>query len=191
MVNRLKAVRSGTTTKYVYDAAGNLLAEADGSGAITRYYVYGAGLLALATPQGDTYCYHFDATGNTVALTDQNRNIVNTYAYQPYGELTQVQTQTVAQPFTYVGQYGVMMENYGYYYMRARHYYSGSGRFVSEDPLIFDGGDVNLFAYATGNPVNKIDPGGLDVIVVKYPGAMGFNHVCIGTTWPMHDQNTF
>lgn len=44
--NRLKAVCNGLTTKYVYDAAGNLLAEADSSGAIAQYYIYGAGLIA-------------------------------------------------------------------------------------------------------------------------------------------------
>jgi YD repeat-containing protein len=29
MGNRLKAVRNGVVTRYIYDAAGNLLAEAD------------------------------------------------------------------------------------------------------------------------------------------------------------------
>jgi len=159
--NRLKAVRNGVTTKYVYDAAGNLLAEADSSGTITQYYIHGAGLIALK-PQGDgVYCYHFDATGNTVALTDQSGSIANTYAYKPFGEMTQGQTQTITQPFTYVGQYGVMAEPYGYYYMRARYYDSGSGRFVSEDPLGFGGGDVNLYAYVRGNPVGWVDPSGL------------------------------
>ena len=96
-----------------------------------------------------------------MALTDQGGNIANTYAYQPFGEMTQGQTQTITQPFTYVGQYGVMAEGYGYYYMRARYYDSGTGRFVSEDPLVFGGGDVNLYAYVKGNPVNGVDPLGL------------------------------
>ena len=36
--NRLKATRNGQTTKSLYDAQGNLLAEADATNAITRYY---------------------------------------------------------------------------------------------------------------------------------------------------------
>lgn len=37
--NRLKAVRSGEIRKYIYDAAGRLLAEADDSNNILRYYL--------------------------------------------------------------------------------------------------------------------------------------------------------
>ncbi|MBI5196249.1 MAG: hypothetical protein HZA10_07995 [Nitrospirae bacterium] len=33
--------------------------------------------------------------------------------------------------------------------------------FISEDPIGFDGGDVNLMAYVGNNPVNRIDPLGL------------------------------
>ena len=50
--NRLTATRSGVTTHYIYDPWGNLLAEADGSNNITRKYIYGKGLLAMATSGG-------------------------------------------------------------------------------------------------------------------------------------------
>jgi len=33
--------------------------------------------------------------------------------------------------------------------------------FISEDPIGFDGGDVNLYAYVANNPVLRIDPSGL------------------------------
>lgn len=36
------------------------------------------------------------------------------------------------------------------------------GRFISEDPIGFDGG-INLYAYAENNPVNWLDPWGLCV----------------------------
>jgi len=79
----------------------------------------------------------------------------------------------VAQPFTYVGQYGVMAESYGYYYMRARYYDSGSGRFVSEDALGFGGGDVNLYAYVWNNPITGVDPLGLWTISIGVIGNAG------------------
>jgi len=159
--NRLKAIRGGTTTKYVYDAAGNLLCETDGSNNVTRYYIYGAGLLAMVTPAGDVYCYHFNATGSTVALTDANQAIVKSYAYDPFGNCNEAGDANLTQPFKYVGQFGVMAESNGFYYMRARYYDPKVGRFICEDPSGFAGGDVNLSNYAGGNPVNFTDPQGL------------------------------
>jgi uncharacterized protein RhaS with RHS repeats len=35
------------------------------------------------------------------------------------------------------------------------------GRFISEDPIGFDGGDVNLYGYVGNNPALRIDPSGL------------------------------
>ena len=54
-----------------------------------------------------------------------------------------------------------MAEPNGLYYMRARYYDPGVGRFISEDPLGFGGGDVNLFAYVRNDPVSRIDAWGL------------------------------
>jgi RHS repeat-associated protein len=53
-----------------------------------------------------------------------------------------------------------MVEPNGLYYMRARYYDPAVGRFISEDPLGFGGGDVNLYEYARNNPVTHIDPDG-------------------------------
>ena len=46
-------------------------------------------------------------------------------------------------------------------YSRARYYHPGLQRFISEDPVEFDGGDVNLYAYVANNPVSRRDPLGL------------------------------
>jgi RHS repeat-associated protein len=162
--NRLIATRAGLVTHYIYDPWGNLIAQADGSNNITAKYVYGKGLLAMTTASG-RYCHHFNANGNTSALTDMNQNIVNSYAYDPFGQIL-AQQETVAQPFKYVGQYGVMAEPNGLYYMRARYYDPSVGRFVSEDPLGFGGGDVNLYAYVRNNPVKLVDPSGKNPILI-------------------------
>ena len=47
------------------------------------------------------------------------------------------------------------------YFMRARYYCADTGRFLSKDPIGFEGGDLNLYAYVGGNPVTGIDPRGL------------------------------
>lgn len=45
--------------------------------------------------------------------------------------------------------------------MRARAYDPALGRFLSADPIGVGGG-INLYAYAGGDPVNLVDPGGLE-----------------------------
>jgi len=66
-------------------------------------------------------------------------------------------------PFQYTGR-----ENHGagLYYYRARYYSPEMQRFLSEDPVGLGGGDTNFFAYVQNNPVNRIDPFGLDYIIV-------------------------
>lgn len=157
---RLKAVRGAETTKYIYDAGGNLLAEANDSGVITSYYIHGAGLMAMVTPSNEVYTYHFNAVGSTIAMTDSSQTIVNKYSYDAFGKILNEQ-ETIPQPFKFVGQFGVMTEPNGFYYMRARYYDPEVGRFVSEDPIGFGGGDVNLMAYVGNNPIIRIDPNGL------------------------------
>jgi len=158
--NRLEAIRDSVTTRYMYDVQGNLMAEADGDNEITRYYIHGAGLLAMVTPSNQVYSYHFNGTGSTIAMTDAAQAVINQYRYDPFGNIIN-QSETVSNPFTFVGQYGVMTEPNGFYYMRARYYDPQVGRFISEDPIGFDGGDVNLYAYVGNNPIMGVDPEGL------------------------------
>src|SRR5438093_8708725 len=46
-------------------------------------------------------------------------------------------------------------------YCRARYYHPGLQRFISEDPIGFRGGDVNLYAYVGNQPTTFRDPFGL------------------------------
>jgi len=39
-----------------------------------------------------------------------------------------------------------------------------AGRFVSKDPIGFEGGDVNVYPYTANNPLSLIDPSGLELI---------------------------
>lgn len=50
----------------------------------------------------------------------------------------------------------------GLMYYRARFYDPKLGRFISEDPIGFSGGDINLYGYVWNNPQAFVDPFGLD-----------------------------
>lgn len=156
---RLEATRSGQTTRYVYDISGNLIAEATDSNIITRYYVYGRGLLALITPNNHVYCYQFNQVGSTVALTDSNSAVMDSYSYSPFGEMMG-QSEVIPQPFSFNGSYGVMHETGNTFLMGRRYYDASLGRFISEDPLGVTADSLNAYAYALNNPVVRIDPSG-------------------------------
>jgi RHS repeat-associated protein len=49
----------------------------------------------------------------------------------------------------------------GLYDYRNRIYSSELGRFLQTDPIRFDAGDVNLCRYVSNNPINLVDPDGL------------------------------
>lgn len=160
--NRIVSTTDSGTTRYVVDPSGDLstiLAETDNSGNITAYYVYGLGLISKITPEGKAYYYHYDGIGSTIAITDASGNIVNKYAYDAFGKVLK-ETETISNPFKYVGRFGVMDEGNGLFYMRARYYDSEVGRFINKDPIGLAGG-LNMYAYVGNNPVNGIDPIGL------------------------------
>lgn len=163
--NRLIRVKEGVTTRYVLDISGtlsNVLAETDGSGTITVYYIHGLGLIAKILPNGAPYYYHYDSRGSTIALTDSTQNQTDAYAYDSFGSVAN-STGSTPNPFKYVGGYGVMDEGNGLKYIRARYYSPELGRFITKDPITGKEGDsqsLNRYVYALNNPVRLVDVSG-------------------------------
>lgn len=153
---------NGTTTQYVVDAnaaPAQVLAEISDAEGITSYYVYGLGLISKITATGQSYFYHYDSMGSTVALTNTLGDVVNRYAYDPFGNLSSNSTELTSNHFRYIGRFGVTDEENGLLYMRARYYAPNTGRFTTKDPIGLLGG-INMYAYVNNNPVNLIDPSG-------------------------------
>lgn len=160
--NRISRTKDGVQTKYILDVNGemtNVLADTDANGAIQNYYIYGHGLISKITNAGQRYIYHYDNLGNTIAITDTSGNFTERYGYDEFGKALAV-SETNSNLFRYVGKYGVMDEGNGLLFMRARYYDVNNGRFISKDPIGFEGGDLNLYAYVGENPVMGIDPNG-------------------------------
>lgn len=119
-------------------------------------------LVGLNAADGSDYYYLFDGLGSAVALTDAAGNVVNRYAYTPYGELTQTD-ETVSNPWRFTGEYHDAAT--GLYKIGHRYYDPNLARWTQPDPLgprtnPMQPGEANPYAYAGCDPVNHTDPTG-------------------------------
>lgn len=165
--NRVETTTNGVTTTSVIDPAGlgNIVGVYDAAGNLLTSYSYGHGLLTALSGTNLVY-YTFDALGSTSELTDASGQVVNAYSYNPFGSLLQ-QSEAVANVFEFVGELGVMDDQNGLIYMRAREYDAGVGRFTQEDPINVPGG-INLYCYAGNLTTCYIDPTGLKQNDIKF-----------------------
>ncbi|MBK8148552.1 MAG: RHS domain-containing protein [Acidobacteria bacterium] len=97
-----------------------------------------------------------DHLGSTNALTDSSGNVTSSASYDSFGNAS----GNLATRYKFTGR--EYDDFTGLHYYRARWYDSSLGRFISEDPIAFAGGDVNLYGYVRNKPVSYSDPFGLD-----------------------------
>ena len=100
------------------------------------------------------------------AITDADGNITDTFAYDTYGKLI-CRTGVSEAIFCYNGRDGVVTDENGLVYMRARYYSPDMRRFINADIVagaISNAVTLNRFAYANGNPVSFVDPLGLRAV---------------------------
>jgi len=186
--NRLVRIVSGAnTTEYTYDGLGNRIAKTvdgevttclvdqilglpsvvvernDLGGMLAEYFYDRFGLIAKRDASESTFYYHYDGLGSTIAMTGASGS-VNEYIYNEYGQLM-LDNETYENSFRYVGQYGVIDDQNGLYHMRSRFYDSSNARLHSRDPLGY-ATSLNLYTYANNNPINFVDPSGLQAIML-------------------------
>jgi RHS repeat-associated protein len=144
---------------YMYDGA-NLIEEADAAGNLVVRYVFGSGIdESLAASRGATWeFYQADGLGSITSLSTTAGTLSDSFVYDSFGNVTS-STGTFAQPFRYTGR--EWDAETGLYYYRARYFDPSAGRFLSEDPIRFQGG-ANFYRYTHNSPLNWIDPSGDD-----------------------------
>ncbi|MFZ0130059.1 MAG: RHS repeat-associated core domain-containing protein [Candidatus Dormiibacterota bacterium] len=147
-------------TGYLYDPAGNVAAETDGTGAVLERFGYDdLGHLALVERGGSTYRVITDQVGSPRLVVDpQTGAIVDAISYDEWGRITS-ETAPGTIPFGFTG--GLLDANTGFVHLGARDLDTVTGRWTGPDALRFGGGDTNLYRYAGGDPVNGTDPTGL------------------------------
>ena len=157
---RVQKMVGGVATRYVYDGA-DILLEYTGT-TFVRRYTHGPGpdeVLGATTAAGGSLSYQADAQGTIMRALDQSGLAVASSEYDAFGRVVS-RTGTAQGPYAFQGR--EFDEESGLYYYRARYYDPQVGRFISEDPLGVDGA-ANAYAFVHNNPVNLLDPLGLEV----------------------------
>src|ERR1700682_542989 len=131
--------------------------------------VYGRGIDEIlmrsdysVTPTRVLY-YQDDHEGSVTHLTDSSGAVIESYKYDAFGKPTinggALTASAFGNRFMFTGREYVA--TFGVYEYRNRAYHPGLGRFMSEDPKLFDAGDNNFFRYCGNDPEDRTDPMGL------------------------------
>lgn len=161
---RIKKQTPTDTTYYLYANEG-LIGEYSEAGTIKKANGWRPNSIWSTNPlfqvdNGSYYYYHNDHLGTPRKLTDANGATVWLAEYGVFGMAQVDSTSTITNNLRFPGQY--YDEETGLYYNWNRYYDPEAGRYTQKDPIGFGGGDVNYFRYVQNNPVNLIDPTGLD-----------------------------
>jgi len=120
-------------------------------------YVFGARGPVCRIEREYTYFYHNDHLGTPHELTDNLGNIVWSATQTSYGQVEQVDIDTVSNPLRFQGHY--YDTETGLNHNVFRYYDPETARYLQQDPIGLAGG-ANLYIY-THNPLFFLDPFGL------------------------------
>ncbi|NCC50881.1 MAG: hypothetical protein EOM20_06650 [Spartobacteria bacterium] len=179
--------------RYVYLPGTFLvLAILDGNDQLKELYTHGpdisgtlggaggiGGLLSQRTFDGSTsnIYYHPNAQGSTTLLTDQNGREITTYSYSSFGQRTDQTQDTTARYLYNSKEFDPQTELYYYGY---RYYNPRLNKWLTRDPL-GEAGGINLTAFCANDPVNHVDPLGLELIEIQNPRLLGLIPVPTGS----------
>jgi RHS repeat-associated protein len=147
----------GVTTNYVYDGL-NPVQEKSGA-TVNANLLTGLGIdeFFMRTDGVGVRSLLPDALGSTVALGDGTGTLQTQYTYEPFGFVSQTGAAST-NSYKYTGRED---DGTGLLYYRARYYQPRFQRFISEDPVEFMGGSINVYTYVHNKPLRLIDPLGL------------------------------
>ncbi len=152
-----KSSSSGTSI-FAYDND-NLIEETNSAGAVVARYTQTQNTdEALAMLRsGATSFYEIDGLSTVTSLSNAAGALAQTYTFDSFGNQT-ASSGSLTNAFRFTGREFDSETNLQF--SRARYYDPSSGRFLSEDPIKFDGG-VNFYRYVGNDPTDSTDPYGL------------------------------
>jgi len=164
--------QSASETKQYYLEAEHLESVYDSADNLQANYLRGVVVDEIingfernsSTGSMENRTYHHDQVNSVVAVSDHNGQAVQQNSYGPFGE-SLASSGSSANSMMYTGRESDAES--GLYYYRARYYDPELGRFISEDPIGFEGG-ANFYAYVDNNPLIYSDPMGKQPYASEY-----------------------
>jgi RHS repeat-associated protein len=137
------------------------LARLNADGTLEATYFYGdkPNVPEAMTKGANTYRIISDQNGSVRLVIDANTgDVAQEIDYDTWGNVIN-DTNPGFQPFGFAG--GIYDPDTKLTRFGKRDYDAETGRWTAKDPILFNGGDSNLFGYVAQDPVNGIDPEGL------------------------------
>ena len=158
---------NGQQTGYLYDGD-RIVAQLNGSNQVVSQFVYATGANSpdYLVHGGATYRIISDQLGSPRLVVNAATGAVDEQMnYDEFGNVL-LDSNAGFQPFGFAG--GLKDPYTGFVRFGARDYNPVVGRWTAKDPIRFAGGDTDLYGYVLDDPINLVDPGGLDSAVLNF-----------------------
>ena len=154
------------TVKEWYWSGSRIVAEYDYASDETSVFVYaGATAPAYMIRNGVTYRIITDNQGSVrLVVNAETGEVAQRLDYDSFGRVLR-DTNPGFQPFGFQG--GLYDPDTGLVEFGCRWYDAETGRWISKDPILLDGG-WNVYAFCDNDPVNRNDPSGLMALIRSY-----------------------
>jgi RHS repeat-associated protein len=163
---RVKKSENATPTYYLRSSVlgGQVVAEINGSGQMQRGYVYIGSQLLAVQQQNAVYWVHQDPIAKSKRVTNASGNVVSTIELDPWGGNTSRNNNDGLQPHKFNNYERdqnasdeAMFRRYNRWWSRFDQPDPYGGSYDMTNPQSF-----NRYAYVNNDPVNFVDPLGLD-----------------------------
>jgi len=159
---RVAVMERGTRTVYLYDGSNAIVTVGeDGTVRSRKFYTPAVDGIVADDVSGASRWLLRDHVGSVRDLMGTDGRIVQHYIYDSFGRLLDRSSVETPDELTFGAREFSNVTGLGYF--RSRYYDPTIGRFISEDPVGFAGGDDNLYRFAANSPSQYVDPTGITV----------------------------
>ena len=154
-----KEVNGVLQSGFLYDG-NRIVAQLNGSNAIVSQFIYASGGITpdYMVSGGINYIIISDRLGSPRLVVNTTTGaVIEQVSYDEFGTIVS-DTNPGFQPFAFAG--GLYDQDLELVRLGARDYSPAIGRWTTKDPILFKGGDTNLYGYVLMDPVNATDPSG-------------------------------